>query len=45
MTQQGFEDFIYTAYSNKSGAAKSYILVKFKPNQKLLARHRELLVE
>lgn len=25
MTQQGFEDFIYAVYSNKSGAAKSYI--------------------
>lgn len=25
MTQRGFEDFIYAVYSNKSGAAKSYI--------------------
>lgn len=25
MTQQGFENFIYTVYSNRSGAAKSYI--------------------
>lgn len=25
MTQQGFEDYIYSAYNHKSGAAKSYI--------------------